>query len=320
MSAEHLEVEYINPEKENNHINPLDVRSVRDFQYHLTEKRNDPLVSITAAKFVGPLSFGYFSLCLWTAPNLLSLLKTACDYSKALSSPIKLHFKMTLKGDAEIYITQHEPYNNETLITKLGLNLFISTIVEIINKACNYTVISHIWLPYWPYTESEKKWVENETHCNIHIGSPIRKIIIERKYLYTELKDRDSDIYETSLNALRQQVATLESTDIRLQVYNYLDKQHSLGNVNGTDVASHLGISFRTLNRRLIDSETSYRSILQEYRLEKALYLLNNERINMAEIAFRLGFSDLSAFSRAFKKWTGECPSKLNINNYHSKI
>ncbi|TOL39899.1 AraC family transcriptional regulator, partial [Vibrio parahaemolyticus] len=76
----------------------------------------------------------------------------ACDYSKALSSPIKLHFKMTLKGDAEIYITQHEPYNNETLITKLGLNLFISTIVEIINKACNYTVISHIWLPYWPYT------------------------------------------------------------------------------------------------------------------------------------------------------------------------
>ncbi|TOL40177.1 AraC family transcriptional regulator, partial [Vibrio parahaemolyticus] len=84
------------------------------------------------------------------------------------------------------------------------------------------------------------------------------------------------------LNALRQQVATLESTDIRLQVYNYLDKQHSLGNVNGTDVASHLGISFRTLNRRLIDSETSYRSILQEYRLEKALYLLNNERINMA--------------------------------------
>ncbi|TON23129.1 hypothetical protein CGH62_23010 [Vibrio parahaemolyticus] len=40
----------------------------------------------------------------------------------------------------------------------------------------------------------------------------------------------------------------------------------------------------------------------------------------MAEIAFRLGFSDLSAFSRAFKKWTGECPSKLNINNYHSKI
>ncbi|TOL30001.1 hypothetical protein CGH99_25235, partial [Vibrio parahaemolyticus] len=49
MSAEHLEVEYINPEKENNHINPLDVRSVRDFQYHLTEKRNDPLVSITAA-------------------------------------------------------------------------------------------------------------------------------------------------------------------------------------------------------------------------------------------------------------------------------
>lgn len=219
---------------------------------------------------------------------------------------------MTLKGDAEIYITQHEPYNNETLITKLGLNLFISTFVEIINKTCNYTVKSHILLPYWPYTESEKKWVENKTHCNIHIGSPIRKIIIERKYLYTDIKDQDSDIYETSLNALRQQVATLESNDIRLQIYNYLDKQDNLSNVNGTDIASHLGISFRTLNRRLIESETSYRNILQEYRLEKALYLLNNERINMAEISFRLGFSDLSAFSRAFKRWTGECPSKLN--------
>ncbi|WP_414477928.1 helix-turn-helix domain-containing protein [Photobacterium damselae] len=90
--------------------------------------------------------------------------------------------------------------------------------------------------------------------------------------------------------------------------------------MNGTDIASYLGISFRTLNRRLAEAETSYRSILQEYRLEKALNLLNNDKINMAEIAFRLGFSDLSTFSRAFKRWTGECPSKLNINNYHPNL
>ncbi|SPY44668.1 helix-turn-helix domain-containing protein, partial [Photobacterium damselae] len=148
----------------------------------------------------------------------------------------------------------------------------------------------------------------------------MRKIIIERRYLYTELKDRDHDVYTTSLNALRQQVIDLESNDIRLLVYNFLDKQSNLVDINGTDIASYLGISFRTLNRRLAEAETSYRSILQEYRLEKALNLLNNDKINMAEIAFRLGFSDLSTFSRAFKRWTGECPSKLNINNYHPNL
>ncbi|MHA6614785.1 helix-turn-helix domain-containing protein [Photobacterium damselae] len=322
QSAEHLGIEYIDPElvKSDVVFNALDVRSVRNFQRYLTEQEKDPIVSLTAAKFVNPLSFGHFSLCLWTAPNLLTLLTTACDYSKSLGSPIKLHFKMTLKGDAEIYVIQHEPYDQETVITQLGINLFISTIIEIINKTCNYAIASHIMLPSWPFSETDKKWIENETNCKVHIGSTMRKIIIERKYLYIELKDRDHDVYTTSLNALRQQVIDLESNDIRLLVYNYLDKQNNLIDVNGTDIASYLGISFRTLNRRLAEAETSYRSILQEYRLEKALNLLNNDKINMAEIAFRLGFSDLSTFSRAFKRWTGECPSKLNINNYHPNL
>ncbi|HIF9313331.1 TPA: helix-turn-helix domain-containing protein [Photobacterium damselae] len=322
QSAKHLGIEYIDPELVKNDIvfNALDVRSVRNFQRYLTEQEKDPIVSLTAAKFVNPLSFGHFSLCLWTAPNLLTLLTTACDYSKSLGSPIKLHFKMTLKGDAEIYVIQHEPYDKETVITQLGINLFISTIIEIINKTCNYAISSHIMLPSWPFSETDKKWIENETNCKVHIGSTMRKIIIERKYLYTELKDRDHDVYTTSLNALRQQVIDLESNDIRLLVYNYLDKQNNLIDVNGTDIASYLGISSRTLNRRLAEAETSYRSILQEYRLEKALKLLNNEKINMAEIAFRLGFSDLSTFSRAFKRWTGECPSKLNVNNYFHNI
>ncbi|MGI2801228.1 helix-turn-helix domain-containing protein, partial [Photobacterium damselae] len=226
----------------------------------------------------------------------------------------------TLKGDAEIYIIQHEPYDKETVITQLGLNLFISTIIEIINKTSDYSVVSHIMLPSWPFSDTDKKWIENETNCNIHTGSAMRKIIIERRYLYTELKDRDHDVYTTILDALRQQVIDLESNDIRLLVYNFLDKQSNLIDINGTDIASYLGISFRTLNRRLAEAETSYRSILQEYRLEKALNLLNNDKINMAEIAFRLGFSDLSTFSRAFKRWTGECPSKLNVNNYRPNL
>jgi AraC-like DNA-binding protein len=73
-------------------------------------------------------------------------------------------------------------------------------------------------------------------------------------------------------------------------------------------VASSLGMSERSLHRRLREHGQSYQGMVDVFRREEAERLLLDGRVDMAEIAHRLGFADQSAFSRAFRRWTCMAP------------
>jgi AraC-like DNA-binding protein len=75
------------------------------------------------------------------------------------------------------------------------------------------------------------------------------------------------------------------------------------------DVAAFLCTSERSLKRWFHDEGTSFRELLEESRRTKADRLLSNPHHSLTEIAHRLGFSDLSSFSQAYKRWTGTAPS-----------
>ncbi|KYF98843.1 hypothetical protein BE20_00450 [Sorangium cellulosum] len=73
--------------------------------------------------------------------------------------------------------------------------------------------------------------------------------------------------------------------------------------------ARALGMSARTLQRRLGDEGESYKSVLDEARRKLAIAHMRERGRTIAEVAFLLGFSEVSAFSRAFRRWTGHSPA-----------
>ena len=74
-------------------------------------------------------------------------------------------------------------------------------------------------------------------------------------------------------------------------------------------LAARLEVSVRTLHRTLTAEGTSYRRLLDQLRLDIARHHLTDDRVSVAEVAFLAGFSELSAFHRAFKRWTGCTPA-----------
>jgi AraC-like DNA-binding protein len=75
-------------------------------------------------------------------------------------------------------------------------------------------------------------------------------------------------------------------------------------------IAQRLGMSVRTLARRLDDEATSYRELLDEARKKLALQELERGRRSIVEIADRLGFASSQSFQRAFKRWTGRAAGR----------
>ena len=103
---------------------------------------------------------------------------------------------------------------------------------------------------------------------------------------------------ETPLAALAEQV--------REEVRQRLGEQ----DVAIGAVAAALGLSVRTLQRRLRDEGLSYQDVLDSVRAQVAKQWLSNKRRNVSELAGRLGYSEPSAFDRAFRRWTGQSPTQ----------
>jgi AraC-like DNA-binding protein len=104
----------------------------------------------------------------------------------------------------------------------------------------------------------------------------------------TMLATSAQDVHGRARVALRE---ALEAGDARLEV-----------------VARRLGVGARTLQRRLGERGTTYARVLDEVRRETAQRWVEQGTMSFGEIAFGLGFSEPSAFHRAFKRWTGRTP------------
>ena len=80
------------------------------------------------------------------------------------------------------------------------------------------------------------------------------------------------------------------------------------------DIARGLGLSARSLHRRLSEHGMSFQTLTEETRRELAEGLLRDDRYSLAEIAFLTGFSEQSSFTRAFKRWAGQTPASYRKN------
>ena len=68
-------------------------------------------------------------------------------------------------------------------------------------------------------------------------------------------------------------------------------------------------MSVRTLQRRLAEFGVDYSALIDRVRFDRAQVLLADPRCNLIDVAFDLGYTDASSFTRAFRRWTGATPS-----------
>jgi len=100
-------------------------------------------------------------------------------------------------------------------------------------------------------------------------------------------------------------------SQLRTRVENSISSFLPHGRVLVEDVARSLGMSKRTLARKLEHDGLNFIEILQQLRRDLAVRYLDDRKLHISKIAWLLGFNEVSAFTHTFKRWTGKTPSQM---------
>jgi AraC-like DNA-binding protein len=96
-----------------------------------------------------------------------------------------------------------------------------------------------------------------------------------------------------------------------LKVENLIALHLPHGKARASEIARMLGVSRRTLARRLSSEGLTFGGVLQQLKADLAKRHLADETLPISEIAWLLGYQDVSAFTHAFRRWTGKAPRAI---------
>ncbi|MFN0248423.1 MAG: helix-turn-helix transcriptional regulator [Kofleriaceae bacterium] len=102
-------------------------------------------------------------------------------------------------------------------------------------------------------------------------------------------------------------------TSVVAQVRKQLISEMDGADSSIESVAKRLGMSARSLQRRLADEKTRYNDLLAEVREEFAKRYLARGTVSASEVAYLVGFTEPPAFFKAFKRWTGMTPREFQL-------
>jgi AraC-like DNA-binding protein len=145
--------------------------------------------------------------------------------------------------------------------------------------------------------------------CPVAFGADANRLLIGVAEADHALPTGNRDVAALHDRVLVEQLARLDKKDVMARFRASVLERMTSGDLSEENLARDLHMSRRSLQRRLAEAEATYQSLVDETRRDMALRYLADPDKSATDIAFLLGYSQQSAFTRAFRRWTGNSPS-----------
>jgi AraC-like DNA-binding protein len=145
---------------------------------------------------------------------------------------------------------------------------------------------------------------------DVEFGADIDQVTFSRSILGTAVASADPYLNKLLIKQYEDVLShrKLNRNPLALKVENAIVPLLPHGKANAKDVARKLGMSQRTLARHLASEGLTFVGMLKELRMDLAKRDLADRNLSITQIAWLLGYKDVSSFTHAFKRWTGDTP------------
>lgn len=296
---------------------PIDPKlMVSDIDYYdlfANAARNDPSGVDLPLRVGGSMrceDYGAFGLAWKTALNLLGSFERAERYARVLTNVATYQVRTTKQG---VLMLLHRDGDRENLGLRLSNEATIASIAAISEEVS--TERFHASTIYFKHA-APGTTTAHEKHfgCAVHFDTDMDALLVSHDLMRAPNQVGDRAIVKFFDRQLDAEMSKLDDdASLERRVRTQVSRALSQGIPTLSEIASQCGMSGRTLQRRLSDRGYSFQAVVDESRRELAERLLRETSYPLAEVSFLTGFSEQSAFSRAFKRWAGQTPRSFRV-------
>jgi AraC-like DNA-binding protein len=279
----------------------------------LQKALNQPALGLKIGEFVQVEYFGCLGYLLKTSKDLEQALTCFERFQRLLydGNKASLSFERDEQGQnvAKLIWEADYGYSNQ-----LSDELLISGMVTLARKMLNDERIKPLCIHFTNHVDSElHRLYQDYFECDVHFGQPNLLVTFPAEYFSLPINGNDRHLHQlmsSQAESLLVKAPNVEQDDdsFVIQIRKMLIRALQEGEPTAEAVAQHFHLSVRTLHRRLSDEGVVFREVLKQTRMLLAKQYLKDKKLSLPEVALMLGYSEQSAFSRAFKSWFGETP------------
>lgn len=264
----------------------------------------EPLIGLLVAQRIKPTTFHALGYALMACSSLREMLHWLMRYAKVVSEA----------GEISLTFEQDTCHIDLTIAPgSQGHPAAVDALMYAIVRTCRLLLGSDVQvLEVW-LQRAEPDDVQafaRAFRAPLCFGAPSNRIVFDSAVLDQPSLLANPDLARASEAVAADYLARLNQEDVCNRVRLVLVGLLPEGEPAQAKVAQALAMSERSLQRRLADAGTSFRELLNATRREQACMLLRSDAHSISEIAYLLGFGELSNFTRAFRRWMDCSPTE----------
>ncbi len=296
-------------------LNNLESRLAADELARLVHYCNQKLgrhdFSIEIAKNFHPSMFHALGYAMMSSFSLHDALERLARYKRVVSNTCTINVSESSQSLLfEMQIANY-PDSNRPVLEACLVETFLATIVtfsrELVGSRISPILVK---LTAKNPPPGQEDYLSSFFCCNVEYECKSNSLTFSREVADTKLMVGNALISQMHEKVLDELLNRIDKGDLIYLIKSKIYEDLPMGAPSQNDIAKHLGMSLRSLQRKLAGKNTNYKELLDNTRKKLALDYIRQQHIAFSEIGYLVGFSSVSNFNRAFKRWTNKTPSE----------
>jgi len=299
--------EYLNPDYR------VSAKKINSLLTLASQKVGDPCFAVSVAKYVHPSAFSILGYSMLASETLKEVLQRLTRFKKIVSNTCQLEIKET-NSETQLIMSIKKDMSGEFVLSEEVIFAFFATIIKFLRELSteNFNPLHLSFITARPdYHHKLKDYFK----CDISYGQPHVIATFDKKFIEKKLPTGNPHVTQLHEKVLLELMTQLDKDDLVTLVQSKIMNSLTLGVPVQEDIAKSLNMSLRNLQRKLGERGTCFKDILDESRHNLAIQYIKQVGLSLGEISYLLGFSSVTNFSRAFKRWTNIAPGKYRENS-----
>ena len=284
----------------------LSATAQADFLEYAALTLNDPVFGLHLAEQSNPREVGLLFYAMSAAENVSDALKLLMHYCRIVNESVRL--KLVRKPDGLIVepgffgVSRHRMRQN----AEFQFAIVVKSIREMAGRNVCPTRVACAHA-----RAADVKELESFFGCVVDFAAPMDQIAFSNETLALPLVTEDPHLLET-LRPFCEEAARARNAaqgSMRSAVENEIQRLLPHGRARVESITRALGVSPRTLARRLADEGTNFTDVVDSVRRSLANQYLHESSFTLGQIGWLLGYEGATSFHHAFRRWTGRSPS-----------